>query len=118
MVERVDPDRLQVLQQRINRALGDPVAYAGTSRFSEYAPVGVPELVSDLMNAAAIGGIEGVEAMLDRAEELARREDPPRLRHALSIALTHSPAVADLGLRLPSLEERAAWKVAPSRPPR
>jgi hypothetical protein len=73
--------------------------------------------VTDLMNAATQGGIEGVEALLDRVEALARREDAARLRYALSVVLTHLPIIAELGLRLPSLEERAAWKVAPSRPP-
>jgi hypothetical protein len=33
----------------------------------------------------------------------------------LSVVLTHLPAVAALGLRVPALEERAAWKVAPSK---
>jgi hypothetical protein len=110
------PDRLQALQQRIDRALREPVEKAGTSRFSEYAPIGAAEVEAELMNAARHGGIEGVEAVLDRAEALAHQEDASRLRYALSIVLTHLPGVAELGLRLPSLQERAIWKVAPSKP--
>jgi hypothetical protein len=37
------------------------------------------------------------------------------LRHALTIVLTHHPAMHDLGLRLPSLEARSPWKTWPSR---
>ena len=111
------PDRLQALQQRIDRALRDPVEKAGASRFSEYAPLGAAEVETELMQAASRGGLEGLEAMLDRAEALAHHEDAARLRYALSIVLTHLPIVAKLGLRLPSLEERAVWKVAPSKRP-
>ncbi|MET0166997.1 MAG: hypothetical protein ABW318_18590, partial [Vicinamibacterales bacterium] len=78
----VAPHRLQALQQRIDRALREPVEKAGTSRFSQYAPVGAAEVEIDLMNAARPGNIEGVEGVLDRAEALAHHEDPSRLRYA------------------------------------
>ena len=110
----VDARRVAALQQRIHEALREDAAHAGTSTFSEYAPVGAAELGTALMGAASGGGIAGLEAMLDRAAELARSEDAGRLRYALTIALTHLPIVTELGLRLPSLAERAPWKIAPS----
>lgn len=115
-MEAANPARLSALQQRIDRALREQVPQSPVT-FSEYAPVGAAELETDLVSAAQRAGIdavEGVEALLDRAEALAKGEDPGRLRYALSVVLTHLPIVAALGLRLPSLEARAPWKIAPS----
>jgi hypothetical protein len=36
------------------------------------------------------------------------------LRHAFLVFMTHNKHVADLGLRIPSLEERSSWKLLPS----
>lgn len=110
----IDAMRLSALQQRIDDALHEDVARAGTSTFSEYAPAGAAELETVLMRAASGGGIAGLEALLDQAAMLAKLEDAGRLRYALSVVLTHLPIVAELGLRLPSLAERAPWKAAPS----
>lgn len=66
------------------------------------------------MSAASSEGLDGVEAALDEFDRLAAKEDGGRLRHALMIFLTHDSRVDKIGLRIPTLEERSPWKLAPS----
>ena len=61
------------------------------------------------------GGSEGIEAALDEFDRLAATEDSVRMQHALMVFLTQHTATAQLGLRIPSLEERSYWKVLPSK---
>jgi hypothetical protein len=56
-------------------------------------------------NALPAHTLEGVEAALDLFDEVAAVEDIGRLRYALMVFLTHHPVVAELGLRLPSLDQ-------------
>lgn len=109
-----DVFRLQKIQQRIDSVLRESPKDRLESRFSPFIAEVEPDLENQLMSAASPGGIDGVEAALDEFDRLAANEDSGRLRHALLIFLTHNSDVATLGLRIPSLEERSPWKVAPS----
>jgi hypothetical protein len=121
MTERDDlPDeRILDVQRRIDLALREPIAEAGASRFSSYVPGSSTAVQTTLLEAGARAGdpLDAIEAILDAFERLVRRLDAGRLRHALMVVLTHHPAVAALGLRLPSLEERSPWKTLPGRRP-
>ncbi len=97
------------LQRRIDAALRETPEEQAESRFSDYADSAF-DLTQRLMAAARKGG---AEAALDEFDRLKETEDLGRLRRALQEFLTHDPAAA--GLRIPSLEERAPWKVLPSR---
>lgn len=108
-------ERIQRLQARINRALRQPLEEAGTSGFSEYMPGASIAYEDELRGAPGSGGVTDLEDILERFERLRSSRDPAALRHSLSVVLTHHPAVAELGLRLPSLEERSSWKVWPSK---
>lgn len=110
-----DPPSVPELQRRIDAALKTSPADRARSNFSEYLPER-SMLPQRLMQAATAGGSAGIAAALDECERLAATEDPLRLQRALSIFLTHHPDAARLGLRVPSLAERAPWKVVPSRP--
>jgi hypothetical protein len=110
-----DPFRLQKIQQRIDSVLRESPKDRRESRFSQYIAESKPDLENKLMSAASFGGLEGVEAALDEFDRLASKEDRGRLRHALLIFLTHDSRVAKLGLRIPPLEERSPWKLAPSK---
>ena len=114
-----DPARARVrsIQARIDAALREPVDEAARSSFSNYVPGASTELQSALWTKPATGGIDDVEEILDRYDQLKGTDDPVRLRHALNVVLTNHPTVDALGLRLPSLEERSPWKVTPSKPP-
>jgi hypothetical protein len=114
-MDSTTPERVRLLQGRIDRALRQPVEDAEISRFSEYMPGASVALQDQLQGSAGAGGVTDVEAILDRFEQLRASADAGTLRHALSVVLTHHPAVAHLGLRLPSLEERSPWKVWPGR---
>ncbi|MDQ4100762.1 MAG: hypothetical protein M3115_01050 [Thermoproteota archaeon] len=113
-----DPIRVQKIQQRIDSALRESHQDRLQSRFSPYISDSRPDLDNQLASAAASSSCEGVDAMeavLDEFERLATKEDRGRLRHALLVFLTHDSRVAKLGLRVPSLEERSPWKLAPSK---
>jgi hypothetical protein len=114
-----DPTRARVrsIQARIDAALREPADEAARSSFSTYMPGGSTDLQSALWTKPETGGVEDVEEILDRYDQLKGTDDPVRLRHALSVVLTNHPTVGALGLRLPSLEERSPWKVTPSRRP-
>ena len=71
---------------------------------------------TQLWTEPATGQIEDIERILDRFDQMLASEDDGRLRHALSVVLTHHPTVTALGLRLPPLEQRSPWKVAPPSP--
>jgi hypothetical protein len=117
-MKEYDPIRMQNIQQRIDSALRESPQDRLQSRFSPYIADSKPDLENQLASAAAASpseGLDGVEAVLDEFERLATREDPGRLRHALLIYLTHDSQVAKLGLRVPTLEERSPWKLAPNR---
>jgi hypothetical protein len=114
-MDQANEDRIRSLQSRIDRALQQPLEEAGASGFSEYMPGASIAYEDDLRGAAGTGGVPDVEAILDRFERLRASADIAALRHALSVVLTHHPAVAQLGLRLPSLLERSSWKVWPGR---
>ena len=108
-------ERVRLLQSRIDRALQQPLEEAGAGRFSEYMPGGSIAYEDELRGSSGTGGVSDVEAILDRFERLRASADLAALRHALAVVLTHHPAVAQLGLRLPSLQERSSWKVWPGR---
>ena len=108
-------ERASELQARINEALRERREEGGARSFSEYMPGASVGLQDELLRAAAPGGVAGIEALLDAFDRLRASADVAALRHALSIVLTHHPAAAELGLRLPSLEERSPWKVWPAR---
>ncbi len=113
-----DPIRVHKIQQRIDSALRESPQDRLQSRFSPYIADSKPDLDNQLASAAASSSSEGVDAMeavLDEFERLATKEDRGRLRHALLVFLTHDSRVAKLGLRVPSLEERSPWKLAPSK---
>ena len=109
--------RARTIQARIDEALREPVDEAGRSSFSSYVPGGSTDLQSTLWTKPATGTVNDLEEILDRYDELKIAGDPGRLRHALTVVLTHHPAVDALGLKLPSLEQRSPWKIAPSRRP-
>lgn len=113
-----DATRLRVasVQARIDDALTEPVEDAGRTRFSSYMPGGSTNLQQALWTKPATGRVEDLEEILDRFDQLKATEDPGRLRYALSVVLTHHPAVEALGLTLPSLERRSPWKTTPSKP--
>ena len=110
-------ERIRSIQSRIDAALHEPADAAGRSGFSSYIPGGSTDLQSALWTKPAAGAVEDLEEILDRYEQLIHTADPGRLRHALTVVLTHHPAVAGLGLTLPSLEQRTPWKIAPSKRP-
>lgn len=107
--------RVKALQARIDRVLHEPLSEAGTSAFSSYMPGASTGLQDALLASTSAGHLAGLEAMLDEFDRLRPMVDAGALRHALSVVLTDHPAVAELGLRLPSLEERSPWKTWPSR---
>jgi hypothetical protein len=109
--------RARAIQGRIDEALREPADEAGRSSFSSYVPGGSTDLQSTLWTKPATGAIDDLEEILDRYDQLKGTGDPGRLRHALTVVLTHHPTVDALGLKLPSLEQRSPWKIAPSRRP-
>ena len=115
-MDRATQERIRSIQSRIDRALQQPLEDAGASSFSEYMPGASTPYEDELRRAGGTGSVTEVEAILDRFERLRASADRAALRHALSVVLTHHPAVADLGLRLPSLKERSPWKTWPSKP--
>lgn len=109
--------RARALQSRIREMLRETPEEAGGRRFTPFMVTAGPDYESRLAQAAAQGGIEGIEAALDEFDRLAPQADRGRLRYALMIFLTHHPDVARLGLSIPPLEERSPWKLRSSRPP-
>jgi len=107
---------VQQLQDRIDAALREPYEESAISLFSGYMPGASTDLQSTLWTTPATGRIEDVEELLDRFDAMKGTADPNRLRHALTVVLTHHPTVGALGLRLPSLEERSPWKTLPHQP--
>jgi hypothetical protein len=108
-------NRIQVLQARIDAALSESPEARSKSRFSPYLVVENSDLESEILEASKIGGLDGMEAVMDKFEELAASEDGGRVRYELMRFLAHDPTAAKFGLRIPSLEQRSAWKIAPSR---
>jgi hypothetical protein len=114
----VDPAlaaRIAALQARINAALHSPAGEAGTSSFSPYMPGASVPLQDSLLGGGQDRGLDALEAILDRFAQLRATSDRGALQHALALVLTHHPAMAAFGLRLPSLDERSPWKTWPSR---
>jgi hypothetical protein len=107
--------RQTTAQARINEALREPIDEAGRSRFSSYMPGASVPLQDALLASAAGPGLAAVEGILDAFDRLRETVDRGALRHALTVVLTHHPAMRELGLRLPSLEERSPWKTWPGR---
>jgi hypothetical protein len=107
--------RLEALQERINKALRETPAMRRQSSFSEYMPNVAGPLAKRLEATASAGGIEGVESALDEFNRMDMHEDPLELRHALLLFLTHHGALRELGLHVPALGERAPWAVTPSK---
>ena len=108
--------RITSVQDRIYAALHEPVERGAKSRFSSYMPGATVALQDQLLEGtrhAAV--IEDIERILDTFARLRLSQDVAALQHALTIVLTHHPALASHGLRMPSLEERSAWKTWPSR---
>lgn len=112
-------ERRRALQARINAALRESPEDRAATRFTPYRFVereGVG-LSTQLMNAASVGGLEGMEAALDKFDQLAGAgEDMGELRYELMRFLTQNPNARKLDLRIPDIEERSAWKVIPSSP--
>jgi hypothetical protein len=108
--------RLGRLQARIDAALHESASGGKASTFSPYLAEQEPGVAQHLARAAAPGGLDGLEAMMDAYERLVETEDPGRVQHALMLLLTHHPDAARLGLRIPALEQRSPSKVRPSRP--
>ena len=107
---------LRDLQARIEDLLRERPG-EGTRRggFHQFIPdQRLDALIDDLMRALDRGGREGIAAALDEVERLKTDEDPARLRQALMTVLIHHPATVEAGVRIPSLAERAPWKVRPS----
>lgn len=105
--------RVEKLQARINSALTERPEDLSGSRYSDYLPDHTPEIVERLMRAALPGNLTGVEAAMNEFNHLAMNEDRLRMQRALMLFMTHHPAIAELGLQIPSLEERGAWKTLP-----
>ena len=108
-------DRVARLQQRIDDALAETPAMRRGSTFSDYDPGETDRFVGSFADAAAEGGIEGLERALDAFDEAARAADPLAIRRDLMVFLARHPDVARLGLRLPSLGTRSPWKTLPSK---
>ena len=107
--------RIRRLQARINDALRESPDARAATRFTPYRFDDVePDIAKQLLEAVSRGGLDGMETMMDKLEEIALYEDKGRLRYELMLLLTHYPEAARLGLRIPSIEERSAWKVIPS----
>jgi hypothetical protein len=85
------------LQARIDSAL------AG-ARYSPYLATFAMDLQRRLEQAAAAGGLAGIEHALDAFEEMCR-QDPGRARSALMAFLVQHPDVPRLGLRVPRRPE-------------
>ena len=117
MEERDTSSRLRRIQDRINDILRDSPQEHVQSRFSPYLEWGRPNLQEQLEQAAAARkeGIDGIEAALEAFDRLYPTEDHSRLRYALMVFLTHNPEVQELGLHIPSLQERSPWKLSPNR---
>lgn len=107
--------RVHALQERIDAALHESAEEAGRTTFSSYMPGGSTDLQSALWTKPAAGGVEDIEEILDRFDQLRGSDDAGRLRHALTVVLTHHPTAAAFGLQLPGLEERSPSKVWPSK---
>lgn len=104
------------LQQRIDNALRETQNDFAESTYSDYADART-DLTQRLYERALPGEDETakVEAVLDEFETLIGSEDKRRAQRALASFVTHHPAAAALGLRVPDLGERAGWKARPSR---
>lgn len=113
-MDQRDVTRVQKLQERIDTALHENLEATEKSDFSDYLPRGVARLTRRFTQAAAAGGVEGIEAALDEFERLGEGEDRVRLQHALMLFLAHHSEVAELGLRIPSLAERSPSQILPS----
>lgn len=111
-------ERLQNIQERVDKALKQFPEDVELSDFSEYMPDHTPEIIRELEQAAREGGLEGIEAAMDQFGRLEKVEDKVRLQYALTIFLSNDADFSANGLRLPSLEERSSWKILPSRRPR
>ena len=109
-----EADRVGRLQARINDALKEIPEDQAASDFSPFLPAQGPDPTASLARAAGAGGILGVEAALDEFERLLNTTDKGELQHSLLVFLGSRPEMAQLGLRVPSLEERSPWKVLPS----
>jgi hypothetical protein len=113
-----DPDRTRLLQERINSALRELPEERAQSNFSPYMPDAAFGVENELTRAdkEAGGGYPGIEAALDEFARLVQSEgvDVVRARYGLQRFLAHYSGLAGLGLRLPSLQERAPWKLKPS----
>lgn len=98
---------LTELQSRVDAALRETPEEEEAELFSDYAEP-ADDLTQRLMEAARAGG---VEAALDEHDRLRGSEKVRRLQRALMEFITHDPLAHEAGLRVPPLEERAAWKV-------
>src|SRR5207247_1432617 len=109
MSER-DENRLRRLQKRLNDALVES-SEEGEQRLHSYVDYGLGALQARLLSAAESGGIEEV---LQEFERQAADEGRPRARSALLRVLVNTPNLLESGLHVPSLQERAPWKLRPS----
>ena len=109
--------QIQKLQERINKSLIETPEDRASSRFSPYIfePKSADLAQQFFQIAASIGGLQGLEAALDKFDKLAEHEDKVFLHYELMRFLTHYPEIAKFGLHIPSLEQRSAWKTIPSK---
>ncbi len=115
MAEAEDAARLARLQQRIDAALEETPAMRKASKFSDYDPTRTERFDALFAEAAAGGGIAGLERAIDAFDAAAGTADPLALRRDLMVFLTRHPDAARLGLRTPSLGVRSAWKTLPGK---
>jgi predicted RNA-binding Zn ribbon-like protein len=110
----VSSERVAQLQARIDQELRQTPELLAASRFSDYADSTFDETAALMKTANTHGDpAAAVTAVLDEVRRRRQAGDPVRLQHALMEFLTHHPAAAALGLRIPDLEERSPWLVKP-----
>lgn len=111
-------ERISLLQERINSALRESPEERARSSFSPYmsdAGFGVENALTRASEDAG-GDYAGIEAALDEFDRLVEGEGMGvvRAQYGLQRFLAHYSGLSELGLRLPSLQERAPWKLRPS----
>ncbi len=114
-------DRVGQLQARIDAALRESPEERAQTSFSPYMPSmeAAFDIEDTLVRAAARAGpgrLEGLEAALGAFDQLLESHVAERVRaqYGLRRFLAHYKGLGELGLRLPSLQDRSPWKVRPS----
>lgn len=111
--DRDEAARRQAVQARIDRALIRREPEANAAAFSPFLRTD-PEPLIRLQQAAARGGLEGLEAAMDELDRLAETRDPQELWWALNVFLAHYPT-GEAGISVPSFPDQVPWQFAPGR---